>query len=96
MGAGDTMVGPVVVGAGGTMVGVVVVGAGDTMVGSVVVGAGETAGERPVIVRGSDGERDGEVPNVCGFWETGEVGFGVGESSKLFLSVSIWLIRLLV
>ena len=74
----------------------VAVGAGHTMVGDVEVGAGGTAGDRSVIVRGSDGERDGEVPNVCGFWETGKVGFDAGESSKLFLSVSIWLIRLLV
>ena len=71
-------------------------GAGGTTVGDVEVGAGGSAGDRLVIVRGSDGERDGEVLKVCGFGETGKVGFDAGGSSKLFLSVSIWLIRLLV
>ena len=68
-------------------VGVVKVGVvkvGVVKVGVVVVGS------ESMVVGGSDGENDW---GACGVWEYDNVGADAGESSKLSLSASIWLIR---
>ncbi len=68
------------------MVKVGVVKVGVVKVGVVVVGS------ESMVVGGSDGENDW---GACGVWEYDNVGADAGESSKLSLSASIWLIRLL-